>query len=295
MGNAEQAPKVDDIMKLLRQPRQPVIANLMHVAFADRPPYCAALLSEMQSSRALTGRPHWILFDEAHQLFPGTANTADEALPEQLGPAIFSTVHPNAISPRVLERVNVFIGAGPGAQETLTEFAHAAGIDMPRSLLAAPEAGEALIWRCERGEAPGGRWSDPRIVRVEPAKTQRRRHVCKYATGMLIPERSFYFRGPENRLKLRAGNLTLFLELAEGVDEDTWQFHLRRGDYSTWFRDVIGDAQLVDETSLIERDMHLSAKDSVNAIRKLVQVRYTQPENSVLPNVLAPGAENKRQ
>ncbi|CAH2804869.1 MAG: hypothetical protein CBHOC_4396 [uncultured Caballeronia sp.] len=31
------------------------------------------------------------------------------------------------------------------------------------------------------------------------------------------------------------------------------------------------------------------------AIRKLVQVRYTQPENPVLPNVLAPGAENKRQ
>ncbi|EKS70995.1 MULTISPECIES: HAD-IIB family hydrolase [Caballeronia] len=289
IGNAEHAPKGDDIMKLLRQPRQPVVANLMHVAFAERPSYCAELLAELQSTRALNGRPHWILFDEAHQLFPNAANAADETLPEQLGPAIFATVHPNAISQRVLERVNVFIGAGPGAWEALEEFARAAGIAMPRRLSGAPEVGQALVWR--REPLSGDAWGDPRIVRVEPAKTQRRRHVRKYAAGMLIPERSFYFRGPENRLKLRAHNLTLFLELADGVDEDTWLFHLRRGDYSTWFRDVIGDAELADETAAVEREHRDSAEESLAAITRLVQVRYTQPENPVLPNVLAPGAK----
>ncbi len=151
-------------------------------------------------------------------------NAADEALPEQLGPAIFAAVHPLAIFRRVLERVNVFIGAGPGAWETLEEFARAAGITMPSCSSATPEVGQALVWRCERiadGDA-GGDWLEPRIVRVETARTQRRRHVRKQVRdGNAHPRAKLYFRGPEDRLKLLAHNLTFFLELDEGVDEET--------------------------------------------------------------------------
>jgi hypothetical protein len=64
---------------------------------------------------------------------------------------------------------------------------------------------------------------------------------------MLIPERSFYFRGPEGKLRLRAHNLVLFVELAAGVDDDTWLFHLRNGDYARWFEAEIGDRDLADE------------------------------------------------
>ncbi|MFD2357480.1 hypothetical protein ACFSTC_61730 [Nonomuraea ferruginea] len=56
--------------------------------------------------------------------------------------------------------------------------------------------------------------------------------------------KSFYFTGPEDRLNLRARNLHNFVELAEGVDDETWAFHLRRGDYSTWIGEKLGDAEL---------------------------------------------------
>ena len=45
--------------------------------------------------------------------------------------------------------------------------------------------------------------------------------------GELPPERSFYFKGPERKLNLRARNLIQFLQLAEGIDVDTWTFHLK--------------------------------------------------------------------
>ena len=37
-------------------------------------------------------------------------------------------------------------------------------------------------------------------------------------------------------MNLRAQNLMIFLQIAEGIDDRTWEHHLRKGDYSEWFR-----------------------------------------------------------
>lgn len=52
-----------------------------------------------------------------------------------------------------------------------------------------------------------------------------RRHRRKYAKGNLGPDWTFVFRGPGQRLSLRARNLSQFLELAEGVDDETRMYH----------------------------------------------------------------------
>jgi hypothetical protein len=36
--------------------------------------------------------------------------------------------------------------------------------------------------------------------------------------------RSFFFRGRDGRMNLRAQNLIIFLQIAEGIDDDTWLF-----------------------------------------------------------------------
>jgi hypothetical protein len=46
--------------------------------------------------------------------------------------------------------------------------------------------------------------------------------------GALGEDKSFYFRGPANALNLRAQNLTIFMQMADGVDNETWLHHLRR-------------------------------------------------------------------
>jgi hypothetical protein len=65
------------------------------------------------------------------------------------------------------------------------------------------------------------------------------RHLRKYAEGRLGEDRSFYFRGPDEKVCLRAYNLASFMELGEGLDAETWLHHLQRNDYSEWTRTAI--------------------------------------------------------
>ena len=111
---------------------------------------------------------------------------------------------------------------------------------------------------------------------VQP-ELQRRRHARKYSEGELGEDRSFYFRGPESALCLRVQNLSLFLQIAAGVDDRTWLNHLRAEDYSAWIRDAIKDADLADEIAAVERGSGLSAADSRDRIKEAVDRRYTGP------------------
>jgi hypothetical protein len=53
--------------------RNNAVVNLMAIPFADRPPFCASLLPHFQEMRRRTGRPHWIVIDEAHHLLPSAS------------------------------------------------------------------------------------------------------------------------------------------------------------------------------------------------------------------------------
>jgi hypothetical protein len=82
---------------------------------------------------------------------------------------------------------------------------------------------EALAWFTRSGDPPFR-------LRAAVSRAERNRHQRKYMQGELGPDKSFYFRGPDNRLNLRAQNLLTFLQMADGVDDETWRYHLRRGD-----------------------------------------------------------------
>ena len=111
------------------------------------------------------------------------------------------------------------------------------------------------------------------MFRGNPPKSERQRHRRKYAEGELPPELSFYFHGPENKLNLRAQNLNVFLQTAEGLDDATWLFHLQEKDFSHWFRTVIKDPELADEAAKVE-DATPSAVDSRNHILSEIRKRY---------------------
>ena len=104
---------------------------------------------------------------------------------------------------------------------------------------------------------------------------ERLRHVRQYADGELSPQQSFFFRGPESKLNLRAQNLRTFLQLAAGVDDETWMFHLRRGDFSSWFKTIIKDEELARQAAQIEGDQTATPEHSRERIREAVDSRYT--------------------
>ena len=117
-------------------------------------------------------------------------------------------------------------------------------------------------------------------MRSEPPRGERVRHSRKYAEGSVGPERSFTFSGPEGKLSLKAQNLVVFLQMADGVDEKTWMFHLRQKDYSRWFRDAIKDNDLAEEAEKIENGKDADAAKTKAAIREAVENAIRSPRIS---------------
>jgi hypothetical protein len=95
--------------------------------------------------------------------------------------------------------------------------------------------------------------------------------------GELGIDKSFYFRGPEGKLNLRAQNLMVFMQLAEGVDDATWLHHLHQGDYARWFRNIIQDTSLAEETLEIGKRQDISASESRALVKTAIEKRYTAP------------------
>ncbi len=86
----------------------------------------------------------------------------------------------------------------------------------------------------------------------------------------------FYFRGPKAALNLAAGNLRTFMELAEGVDDETWAYHLQRGDYARWFKDKIQDQELTALTEELQQSTDVSPQQVRERIFELIRKLYVK-------------------
>ena len=270
LGNQWRPPSIGEILAILEDPKVNLSINLLGIALADRPDFLAQLIPHVHALRTRAGRPHWVVLDEAHHALPGSGGPADLVLPRQFGETLVITVHPEHLSPTMLAAIDVVIAIGPGPEQTLAEFARATSrrLDWPETLTY--EAGQIVVWFASAGQLPFA-------LRPAPGRAERIRHHRKYAEGDLRWH-SFYFRGPEGRSNLKAHNLSMFSHLAEGIDEETWLFHLRRGDYSRWFRHAIRDAELAERAERIELRQDLSPAQTRRMIRDLIHARYTLPE-----------------
>ena len=270
LGDRERAPSPEEILDVLEAPARHAVVSLLGVPLKDRPAFFDALLPRLQAQRARVGRPHWLVIDEAHHLLPPSWNPAALTLPRALTEVILVTVHPEHVAAAVLDSVSVVIGVGGSGADAIRGFCAATGRPVPAWEPVPLGAGEALVWS-PPGDAP------PVAFRGAPPRAERRRHVRKYAEGELGPDRSFYFRGPGDRLNLRAQNLGRFVQIADGVDDETWLHHLRRADYSRWFRDAIKNEDLAREAAAVEQDHEAPAADSRARIRSAIERRYTLP------------------
>jgi hypothetical protein len=263
VGAAGRAPTAEEVIALLADPAVSPSVNLLGVKVADRPSWFAALLPRLQELRGRTGRPHLWVADEAHHLFPRDWQAAPSSWPADPGAGICVTLSPDRLAPVLLRSLTGLVTMGEEAQEGLARFLETAGLAaVPAPALAENEA--VSWWRRSPGEAVA--------IRVEPPKAARHRHLRKYAHGD-VREKAFHFRGRDGRLDLRARNLELFLQLAQGVDEDTWRFHLEQGDYERWLLEAIKDPEAAREVEAIRRSP-ASADESRRRVREILEQRY---------------------
>ena len=234
IGSRQSAPDLDDVMKALDRPAQGLVMNLLGVPLQ---------IARRSSARSLpaAGVPGALrppaLADHRRGAPPGTPHRAgrrgraglrlQEPLSHHRSPRARGAVH--AVGRR---------RRGRRGREPPRHLARDRGSSRgarPEVSAGPPEGGRGA------GVVAATEWRGPRAIQTIAPETERRRHVRKYATGELPVENSFYFRGPEAKLNLRAQNLMSFLQIAEGVDDATWLFHLRAGDYSRWLTSVIKD------------------------------------------------------
>ena len=192
------------------------------------------------------------------------------ALTERLGETLLITVHPQHVAPSILSMIDVLIVVGTSPVETLRSFTTAACKSLPS--LDGFESAEGCVtcWFVQSGEGPFS-------MQVIPGRAARIRHLRKYAVGDM-GHHSFYFRGPTHGHNLAAPNLGMFCHIARGIDEETWLFHLRRGDYSRWIRDAVKDGDLADAVLQVETLSGLAQKESRDEICDAIESRYTLSE-----------------
>ncbi len=266
-GSIKIPPDEDEIMKLLADFGANTVVNTQALDVEERPAFFAKLFPQISSMRARTGRPHWLFIDEAHHVLPAARGGLRQFLPEEMNATILITVHPEAVSADALRTVKTVLALGPSAKEVIEKFCEAIGTGAPKQI---PEWGEdeILLYRLSGDIVP---------VRPEEPRQVHKRHIRKYAEGELGADRSFYFRGPDNALNLRAQNLSLFNQIAAGIDDRTWEYHRKAGHYSAWFRNDIKNEALSREAAEIERDAALDAAESRKRIKDAISRRYTAP------------------
>jgi hydroxymethylpyrimidine pyrophosphatase-like HAD family hydrolase/ABC-type dipeptide/oligopeptide/nickel transport system ATPase component len=268
LGAADRIPGVPEILEVLNTPKSLTI-NLLGIALPDRPAFFQSLLGRIQELRSRTGRPHWIVIDEAHHLFPVELGSVSLTIPKELATMALISAHPDRIAEPALASVNCVIAVGADPQTVIADFGRATGKVLQYTEIShtTDRRGEVFVWPLSE---PG----HPSRVFAEPARAQLRRHQRKYAEGELGEDKSFYFRGREQKLNLRAQNMSMFAQIAGGVDEETWTHHLRNSDYSRWLRESVKDTAVADEVAAIEQDRSLNASESLSRILDTLKKHY---------------------
>lgn len=266
LGSSKREPLLEEVMDVLRESHDNCIVNMLGVALDHRPEFFMAVLPALAELRTRTGRPHWLVVDEAHHLLPATWAPVEGVSFRPHG-TIYLTVHPGAVAKQILETIDTVIVLGANPDETIKEFCDAARISKPKLCKHEKLAtGTALYWEVGAKHA--------QVMHFEQPKIERKRHSRKYIEGNLGQSRSFYFRGRDSKLNLKAHNLLTFVQMADGVDDDTWLFHLQNGDVARWLRIEVKDPALADEVDAI---VHEPASHSRIAVRKAIEKRYTLP------------------
>jgi Mrp family chromosome partitioning ATPase len=180
LGDEQRAPSQEEVLQVLAKPAQSVVVTLLGIRLKERPQHFQSLLAHILEQRASTGRPHWLVVDEAHHLMPESWENTQEVMPQELGGIILITVHPIHVVPAALKVVDGALAVGKAPEDTLRGFAQSAGLDPPRIEPVELEQGQVVAWFPEEGP--------PYQVWTEPPKVEKNRHHRKYAEGTLQEE-----------------------------------------------------------------------------------------------------------
>ncbi|MEO5700050.1 MAG: HAD-IIB family hydrolase [Casimicrobiaceae bacterium] len=127
IGDATHGPSAGEVMELVGKRMGNVVIDTRALAMDERPDFFARLLTRIASLRATTGRPHWLIIDEAHHLLAASRDDVAELLPASMDGTVLITAQPQSVTANALESVRFVIALGDAAQGVLDAVCAAAG------------------------------------------------------------------------------------------------------------------------------------------------------------------------
>jgi HAD superfamily hydrolase (TIGR01484 family) len=269
LGTIDKTPAAEEVIHILEDPNKSCVVGLFGTPLAEQPPVFARILRALMEYRSRTGRPHWYIIDEAHYPLSAKWKPAEDLHLEELRSVMFITAFLEELPTTVLRGADLFIAIGDDPSKHLAQYCELLGESTPE--LAAPldrQEHRAIAWWRRDGK--------PAWFKRLPPRGEHQRHRHGYLEGDMDAQDRFYFRGPDGKLNLPAQNLRIFMQVGEGVDDKTWQYHLKQGDYARWFRNILKDDELATRAEKLRHNGNLSAAESRGRLFEFIRKKYEQ-------------------
>jgi len=261
VGGLTTPPTTEESLHHLLQARLNVVVSTLALDPAARVQLFGELLPFIQQLRSSTGRPYWMVVDEAHYMLPHCAAWPPGFL-ANMG-AIIVALDFDQVCPSLLDAVDVLVTLGSTARELVPRYAQHTQRRCPEFPARSSAPDYFCLWDVRHG-------GDVVLMAQQQPEQKHHRHSGKYAVGDVGAWHAFYFPS----LDQRASNLAEFLSSLARLDDPAFRQHREAGDFSNWFREVIRDDVLANETRLLENDASVPLRDAQEQIAHLVQSRY---------------------
>ncbi len=273
VGGREPLPPPGQLADLLRHRFGSVVVDLSTLDDGAQHAYVDAIAPVLLAQRAVTGLPHWLFFDEAHELLADQHHWVEQLEAGDHGYGC-SSYRPGALPEGVRDACDLLVVTAGGTnerQESQRYAVAAAGWSEDRlaALLGDQRGRGVLIDRS--GAAP------PRAFTVAGRSTGHVRHWHKYIDGALPEPLRFYFT--EVGEGLVASNLREFHRHLGVCGRDALEAHAHRHDLSRWLREVLQDEDLAAVVSDAEHELRtgrLPAEHFRDAVRTAIEAQYLQ-------------------
>jgi hydroxymethylpyrimidine pyrophosphatase-like HAD family hydrolase len=240
----------DALAVLERNPAASVVADLSALTSEHQLGLVQHGLTMLRRLRALRGRPHWIVLDEAHYALHA-AGVPDDAAGLDAKGFCLVTYRPSVLRDGVLDVVDLFVFGRTTAPAELESL---------RALLQRRGRYDAVILETlpaltppDYLLAPGGGATGAVSFVAPPRATRHVRHLGKYADHPVAPREAFVFRRHDGHAVATAATLRAFLAALKTIGDEVLLHHASRGDFSRWIGEVFLDRQLASQTRKAER------------------------------------------
>ncbi len=283
-GVSAQLPPVVDVVTFVEYGGLSLVLDLSMDGTEERTAYVTDLVRALRALRAQRGQPHWFLIDELQHFCPSEKCELTDLILDMMKEGGFGLVsyRPSEVAPSILEALDHWlltrVTSLPELEVLEPFFSRCdSQADIVAQISALP-LGQAYLC-LKDGKKRLSNTSGIVTFRTDRRAIPHIRHLHKYLQAPLPKPKRFYFHDASGRyLERFAASLWEFREALNEVPAESLQYHLYRGDFERWLRNVLHDDQLAH---YMQKTIHHKLKGEAlrRALLKKVIGRYEELDN----------------